>query len=68
MHADMPGIDRIIITHRLSVDPTMKPIRQKKRTFAADRNQAIGQEVEKLRKAGSYRKSLIPIGWLMWCW
>lgn len=35
-HADMPEIDPRVIMHRLSVDPTMKLVRQKKRTFAAD--------------------------------
>lgn len=51
-HADMPSIDQRVITHRLSVDPTVKLVRQKKRTFITDQNQAIGEEVEKLRKAG----------------
>lgn len=59
-HANMPEIDPRVITHRLSVDPTVKPIRQKKRTFAADRNQAIGEEVEKLQKAGFIREVAYP--------
>lgn len=37
-HADMPGIDLRVITHRLSVNPLAKLVRQKKRTFAPDRN------------------------------
>ena len=33
-HEDMPGIDPSVITHRLNVYPSSKPIRQKKRVFA----------------------------------
>lgn len=47
-HADMPEIDPKVITHRLSVNPSMKLVKQKKRTFATDKNQAITEEVDKL--------------------
>ena len=33
-HEDMPGIDPSVITHRLNVYPSSKPVRQKKRVFA----------------------------------
>ena len=33
-HEDMPGIDPSVIVHRLNVNPTSSPIRQKKRVFA----------------------------------
>ena len=33
-HEDMPGIDLSVIVHRLNVNPTSSPIRQKKRVFA----------------------------------
>ena len=33
-HEDIPGIDPSVITHRLNVYPSSKPIRQKKRVFA----------------------------------
>ena len=33
-HEDMPGIDPSVIVHRLNVNPTSLPIRQKKRVFA----------------------------------
>ena len=32
-HEDMPGIDPSVIVHRLNVNPTSLPIRQKKRVF-----------------------------------
>lgn len=37
-----------MITHRLNMDPKFKPIRQKRRKFAADRNKVINKKVEKL--------------------
>lgn len=47
----MLGIDLRVITHMLSVNPSASSIRQKKRTFATNRNQAIAEEVDKLLKA-----------------
>lgn len=50
-HVDMSGIDPKVITHKLSVDPLAKLVRQKKRTFVANRNQGIAEEVDKPLKA-----------------
>ena len=47
-HEDMPSIDPGVITHRLNVSPSFKPIRQKKRVFAPERDNAIKDEVHKL--------------------
>ena len=44
-HEDMPGIDPSIITHRLNVCPSFKPVRQKKRVFAPERDNAVKYEV-----------------------
>ena len=33
---DMPGIDPNVITYRLNVYPSFKPVRQKKRVFAPE--------------------------------
>ena len=35
-HEDMPEIDPSIIVHRLNMNPTSSPIRQKKRVFAQE--------------------------------
>lgn len=51
-HDDMPGIDPSVISHRLNVDPNYRPVKQKTRSFAPERNQAIHEEVERLLKAG----------------
>ena len=50
-HEDMPGIDLGVITHRLNVYPSSKPVRQKKRVFAPERDNAIKEEVQKLTTA-----------------
>ena len=42
-HVDMPGIDPSVITHRLNVYPFFKPVRQKKRVFAPERDKEIGR-------------------------
>ena len=47
-HEDMPGINPSVITHRLNMYPSSKPIRQKKRVFASKRDNAIKEEVQKL--------------------
>ena len=46
--ADMGGIDPAIITHRLNVSPSFKPVKQKRRSFAPERQKAINEEVGKL--------------------
>ena len=62
-HEDMPGIDPSVITHRLNVCPSSKPVRQKKRVFAPERNDAIKDEVQKLMGARFIREVYYP-DWL----
>ncbi|GJQ94559.1 reverse transcriptase domain-containing protein [Tanacetum coccineum] len=50
--ADMTGVPRHIAEHRLNVRERCSSVRQKKRGQAADRNQAIQEEVGKLVEAG----------------
>ena len=59
-HEDMLGIDNKVIEHRLNVDPTRKPVQQKRRVFAHERNRAIVQEVEKLLIVGFIREVYYP--------
>ena len=62
-HEDMPGIDPGVITHRLNVSPSFKPIRQKERVFAPERDNAIKDEVHKLMMAKFIREAYYP-DWL----
>ena len=57
-HEDMLGIPANIIQHHLNVDPEKKPIQQRRRVFALERNKAIMDEVNKLL-AGNYQGSLL---------
>ena len=44
-HEDMPGINPSVITHRLNMYPSSKPVHQKNRFFAPKRDKAIKEEV-----------------------
>ena len=55
----MPGIDRRMIEHSLNVDPTKKPVQQKRQVFALEQNKAITEKVEKLLTTRFIRESTI---------
>ena len=57
---DMGGVDPAIITHRLNVNPSFKPIKQKRRSFAPKRQKAINEEVGKILQAGAIREVEYP--------
>ena len=56
---DMGGIDLAVITHRLNVSPSFKPVK-KKRSFAPKRQKAINEEVGKLLQADAIREVEYP--------
>ena len=62
-HEDMPGIDPSIICHKLNVNPSLRPVKQKRRVFAPERNNAIMKEVDKLLIANFIKEVFYPI-WL----
>ena len=57
---DMGGIDPTVITHRLNISPSFKPVKQKRRSFAPERQKAINEEVGKLLQAGAIREVEYP--------
>ncbi|KAJ9536552.1 hypothetical protein OSB04_un000251 [Centaurea solstitialis] len=59
-HEDMVGIDPNIISHKQNVDPTFKPIKQKRCKFAPERNKVINDEVDNLLKTGKIREVKYP--------
>lgn len=59
-HEDMPGIDPSVMVHRLNVNPEYRPVKQKRRIYARERNQAATEEVEKLLHAGFIREVYYP--------
>ncbi|XP_013614472.1 PREDICTED: RNA-directed DNA polymerase homolog [Brassica oleracea var. oleracea] len=48
----MKGIDPAITSHELNVDPTFKPIRQKRRKLGPEWSKAVNEEVDRLLDAG----------------
>ena len=48
---DMGGIDLAVITHKLNINPSLKLVKQKRRSFAPERQKAINEEVNKLLHA-----------------
>ena len=62
-HEDMPGIDPSVITHRLNVYPSSKPVNQKKRVFVPERDNAIKEEVQKLTTT-EFIREVYYLDWL----
>jgi hypothetical protein len=51
----MPDIPREVIEHKLGIDPSYKPVKQKERRYTLERRETIRQEVNKLLEAGFIR-------------
>jgi hypothetical protein len=62
-HKDMPGIDPSIISYKLNVNSSFRPVKQKRRIFALKRNDVIMEEVDKLLAANFIREVFYP-DWL----
>ena len=56
----MGGVDSVVITHRLNVNPSFKSVKQKRRSFAPERHKAINEEVGKLFQAKAIREVEYP--------
>jgi hypothetical protein len=52
-----------VIEHKLDIDPTFKPIKQKERRCTPERHEAIQLEVNKLHEVGFIRSVDYP-SWL----
>ena len=62
-HEDMLGINPSVITHRLNVYPSSKPVRQKKRVFTPEKDNAIKEEIQKLTTA-QFIREVYYLDWL----
>ena len=60
---DMPGINLEISAHQLNVDPSYKPVKQKRRKLGPERAKMVNEEVERLLKSGLIREVKYP-DWL----
>ena len=52
--SDMPVLDEFVVVHRLDVDPNREPVKQIRRMFAPERQEAIDVEVDKLLSRRHY--------------
>ena len=57
---EVPKVDPEFIVHRLNVDPSFPPKKQKPRRSTREHIEAIKSEVQKLKKAGAIREIYFP--------
>jgi hypothetical protein len=57
---DLTGVDRNYIEHRLNIDPSVKPRKQKLRKMSDDKVVAVKSEVQRLLDATVIRKVMYP--------
>jgi len=62
--SDMPDIDPDFLCYRLTMDPKVRPVLQRRRKFNEERRWVIREETEKLLKAGHIRDIQYP-EWLV---
>ena len=62
-YEDMVGVDPTEAVHQLAVDSRKKPVKQRQRRFAPERNEIIAAEVDRLLKTGMIREVKYP-DWL----
>ncbi|KAL0313454.1 UNVERIFIED_CONTAM: Transposon Ty3-G Gag-Pol polyprotein [Sesamum radiatum] len=58
--SNLEGIDPRVITHHLNIDPSAKPVKQKKRHFGPEKDKIIQAEVDKLMAAGHIEEIQFP--------
>lgn len=52
----MPRIDPEVITYKLNISPKFKPVKQRRRKFATEKNRIINEEVKRLEDNGLIRE------------
>ncbi|KAK4387626.1 hypothetical protein Sango_2369200 [Sesamum angolense] len=57
---DLEGIDPSVCTHHLNLDPSAKPVKQKKRHFGLEKDKIIRGEVNKLLPAENIKEIEFP--------
>jgi len=58
--SDMPDIDPDFLCHHLSMDATVRPVRQRRRKFTEERQLVVREETQKLLRAGHIREIQYP--------
>ena len=57
---DIGEVDLPVINHRLNVNPSFNPVKQKRRSFALERQKAINEEVGKLLQEKAIKEVEYP--------
>jgi len=57
---DISGVNLSIICHRMSIDPEIKPVKQKTRKMNAEWCQALSKEINRLLRANFIRETHYP--------
>jgi len=58
--SDMPDIDSNFLCHHLTMDPQVRPVRQRRSKFHDERRQVIREEMQKLLSTGHIREIQYP--------
>ena len=58
--SDMPDIDPDFLCHHLTIDPKVRPVRQRRRKFNKERRLVVQEETKKLLSVGHIREILYP--------
>ncbi|XP_064999835.1 uncharacterized protein LOC135633826 [Musa acuminata AAA Group] len=58
--SDMKGVDPKVTEHHLNIPPNARPVKQKPRRHALDRQRAIQEEVDRLLAAGFIEEAKYP--------
>jgi len=58
--SDMPGIDPDFLCHHLTMDPKVRPMRQRRRMFNEERRLVVQEETKKLLSVGHIREIQYP--------
>ena len=57
---EVPGVNLEFIVHKLNVDPSFPPKKQKPRRLAKEHVEAVRSEVRRLREARAIREAFFP--------
>ena len=60
IYEEMPGLDPILVTHKLAIEPMAKPVKQPPRNFRTEVQLQIKAEIEILIVAGFIRPCMHP--------
>ncbi|XP_068498240.1 uncharacterized protein [Phaseolus vulgaris] len=58
--SDMPGIDPDFLSHYLTMDPKVRPVRQRRRKFNKERRLVVQEETKQLLSVGHIREIQYP--------